>query len=68
VRCLDGHTRTCRIPGKIRYKLRVRAGDVVLVQKWTVQENEKADYLYRYTKTQVNVLIRRGLLKEEDLV
>jgi len=41
VRCLDSHTRICRIPGKIRYKVRVRLGDVVLVQKWTVQGDEK---------------------------
>lgn len=67
VKCMDGHTRTCRIPGKIRYKLRVRIGDVVLVKKWIVQSDIKADYLYRYTRTQVNQLIKKGFLKREDL-
>jgi len=68
VKCIDGHTRICRIPGKIRYKLRAKAGDVVLVQKWTVQENEKGDYLYQYKRNQVAQLLRRGFLKDEDLV
>ena len=68
VKCLDGHTRICRIPGKIRYKLRVRAGDVVLVQKWTVQENEKGDYLYMYKRNQVSQLLRKGMITEEDLM
>ena len=68
VKCIDGHTRMCRIPGKIRYKLRVRLGDVVLVQRWTVQENEKGDYLYRYKKNQVAQLLRQGLMKQEDLM
>jgi len=68
VKCVDGHTRVCRIPGKIRYKLRVRIGNVVLVQKWVVQTDEKGDYLYRYTPAQVAQLKRKGFLKEEDLV
>lgn len=67
VRCLDGFTRTCRIPGKIRYKLHVKIGDVVLIKKWVVQENEKGDYLYKYTRTQVYYLIRKGILKAEDI-
>jgi len=67
IRCLDGHTRVCRIPVKIRYKLRVRAGDVVLVKKWIVQSDEKGDYLYYYRRNQIAQLIKKGLLKQEDL-
>lgn len=66
VKCTDGYSRVCRIPGKIRYKVRVRMGDVVLVKKWTVQENEKGDYLYRYSPAQISQLMKRGFLKEED--
>jgi|TARA_Y100000310_G_scaffold342356_1_gene445296 translation initiation factor 1A len=68
VKCIDGHTRMCRIPGKIRYKLRVRLGDVVLVQKWVVQTNEKGDYLYKYKKNQVAQLLKRGFMTEQDLM
>jgi len=67
VKCIDGFTRVCRIPGKIRYKVYINPGDVVLVQKWTVQTNEKGDYLYRYTRTQVSQLVKKGFLKQEDL-
>ena len=67
VKCADGFTRNCRIPGKIRYKVHINPGDIVLVQRWVVQENEKGDYLYKYTRTQVAHLIKRGFLKEGEL-
>ncbi len=31
VKCLDGKTRICRIPGRLRKRLWVRPGDLVLV-------------------------------------
>lgn len=65
VRCTDGHTRSCRIPGKIRYKLRVKPGYVVLVKKWDIQSDEKGDYLYFYKKNQVNELIKRGYITRD---
>ena len=34
VRCLDGKTRICRIPGRLKRKLWVREGDIVLVEPW----------------------------------
>ncbi|MFH1424981.1 MAG: translation initiation factor 1A [archaeon] len=67
IKCKDGHDRICRIPGKIRYKLRLKIGDIVLVKKWTVQENEKGDYLYRYTPAQIAKLKTMGILKDEDM-
>lgn len=62
VRCRDGHTRICRIPGKIRKRLWIRENDIVIVRPWAVQGDEKGDIVYRYTKTQVEWLTRRGLL------
>jgi len=61
VRCKDGHVRMCRIPGKIRKRLWVRANDVVIVRPWTVQSDEKADIVYRYTRTQLYWLEKKGL-------
>ena len=61
VRCKDGHVRNCRIPGKIRKRLWVREGDVVIVRPWLVQGGEKGDIVYRYTRTQVEWLRRKGL-------
>jgi len=61
VRCKDGHVRTCRIRGKIRKRLWVRENDVVIVRPWQVQSEEKGDVIYRYTRTQVEWLRKRGL-------
>lgn len=61
VRCKDGHTRICRIPGKIRKRLWIRVNDVVIVRPWAVQGEEKGDITYRYTRTQVDWLMRKGL-------
>lgn len=61
VRCKDGHVRTCRIRGKIRKRLWVREGDVVIVSPWPVQGDEKGDVIYRYTGTQLEWLRKKGL-------
>jgi len=61
VRCKDGHVRTCRIRGKIRKRLWVRENDVVVVRPWPVQCEEKGDIIYRYTRTQVEWLRRKGI-------
>lgn len=61
VRCKDGFTRNCRIPGKIRKRLWVREGDVVIVRPWPVQSKEKGDIIHRYTGAQLDVLRRKGL-------
>lgn len=61
VRCKDGHVRTCRIRGKIRKRLWVREGDVVIVSPWPVQGDEKGDILYSYKRTQVEWLRNKGL-------
>jgi len=62
---MDGFTRMCRVPGKIRYKLHLRPGDVVLIKKWVVQSDEKCDYVYKYRKAQIQVLRQKGLLTEK---
>ena len=34
VKCLDGKNRVCRIPGKLKRRLWVRPGDIVIVEPW----------------------------------
>jgi len=63
VNCEDGHTRICRIPGKIWKRVWLREGDVIIVKPWPVQSDIKADVVWRYTKTQVEWLKRKGHLK-----
>ena len=62
--CGDGKSRMARIPGRMKRKQRVRAGDLVIIKPWDIQ-NDKADIVYRYTRTQAAILSRRRLLPEE---
>lgn len=61
--CADGKTRLARIPGRMKRRARVRAGDLLIITPWDIQ-NDKADVNYRYTKTQSRILSRRNLLPE----
>lgn len=62
--CEDGITRMVRIPGKLKKKMWVRIGDTVVVKKWVVQEDKKADLVYRYTKTQRERILQEGRIPE----
>ncbi len=63
VRCLDDKTRNCRIPGRLKRKLWVREGDLVLIEPWEFGGDEKGDVIFKYRLNQVNYLKRKGLLK-----
>jgi translation initiation factor 1A len=62
--CADGKSRLARIPGRMKRKQRVRAGDLVIIKPWDIQ-NDKADIVFRYRRTQAVVLSKRRLLPEE---
>lgn len=62
VKCLDGKERICRIPGRLKRRLWVREGDVILVEPWEY-DNEKGDIVYKYKFSQVIWLKERGHLK-----
>src|SRR3989344_7659903 len=67
VRCLDGKTRICRIPGRLKRTLWVREGDLVIVEPWEFLGDEKGDIVYKYSKAQVSFLKAKGYLsKLED--
>ena len=65
VDCEDGKTRVGRIRGKIRKRVWVRLGDLVLVEPWEVQADERCDVLWKYTRTQANYLKRTNKTKLE---
>jgi len=66
VRCLDGKTRICRIPGRLTRRLWVRESDIVVVEPWEFGGDEKGDIIYKYTPTQLSFLRRKGYLKQLD--
>lgn len=66
VRCLDGKQRNCRIPGRLKRKLWVRPGDIVLVEPWELDQDDKGDIIYKYSKAQVSLLKRKGMLNSLD--
>ncbi len=68
VRCLDGRTRNCRIPGRLKRKLWVREGDIVLVEPWEHGGDERGDLIFKYRPVQVQWLQKNGHLdKLRDL-
>jgi len=62
VRCQDGHERLCRIRGKMKRRVWIRVGDVVLVSPWDFQRDSRGDLFWRYTRAQAEMLRRKGLL------
>ena len=65
VRCLDGKSRNCRVPGRLRRKLWLREGDIVIVEPWEF-DNEKGDVIFKYNPAAIEWLRRRGYLKDID--
>ena len=62
VKCQDGHERLCRIRGKMKRRVWIREGDVVLVSPWDFQSDKRGDLIWRYTKAQAETLRRKGQL------
>ncbi len=62
VKCQDGQERLCRIRGKMKRRVWIREGDVVLVSPWDFQSDKRGDVIWRYTRAQADMLRRRGIL------
>ena len=63
VKCLDGKTRICRIPGRLKRKLWVREGDILLIKPWELGGDDKGDVIFKYKQVQVSWLKNKGYLK-----
>jgi translation initiation factor 1A len=63
VMCEDNVSRMGRITGKMKKKMWIREGDLLILRPWGFQEG-KADILFRYSRTQSQYLQRRSLLPE----
>ncbi|MGQ9514161.1 MAG: translation initiation factor eIF-1A [Thermoproteota archaeon] len=59
--CTDGKRRKCRVRGKLRRKIWVKQGDIVLVEPWKFDDG-RGEILFRYTGGQVDYLVSKNLL------
>ena len=64
VRCLDGKTRICSIPGALKKRLWVRNGDVIIVEPWEFGGDDKGNIIYKYSRTQGIWLKEKGYLSK----
>lgn len=63
IKCLDGKSRNCRVPGRLRRRLWLREGNVVIVEPWELEGDKRGDVILKYHATQVEWLKRKGFLK-----
>lgn len=59
--CQDGKMRLGRIRGKLKKRMWMREGDLVIICPWDFQD-DKCDVLYRYTRIQAQNLVRRNVV------
>ena len=62
--CMDGQQRLCHIRGKLRKKVWINAGDIILVGLRDYQD-DKADVINKYTPDEARNLKTYGELPEE---
>jgi translation initiation factor 1A len=66
VRCFDGKTRMCRIPGRLKKNLWVREKNIIIVKPWEFGGDEKGDVVFKYRPNQVDFLKKKGYLETLD--
>jgi translation initiation factor 1A len=63
ISCMDGKTRNCRVPGRLKRELWLREGDAVIVEPWEFEGDTRGDIIFKYSKNEAEKLRRDGLLK-----
>jgi translation initiation factor 1A len=66
VKCQDGHERLCRVRGKLKRRVWVRLGDVVLVSPWDFQSDVRGDICARYRRNETSWLRSKGYLTIQE--
>ncbi|MFX1497641.1 MAG: translation initiation factor eIF-1A [Promethearchaeota archaeon] len=69
VYCEDGKHRLGRIRGKIKKRVWIRKGDLVIINPWKFEteiegQSEKCEIFWRYLKHEVSWLQRKDLIPE----
>ena len=63
VKCFDGKSRICRIPGRLKRRLWIRENDTILVEPWEL-DDKKGDIIFKYRQNQIDILKKKGLIKD----
>lgn len=61
IKCSDGKTRNCRVPGRFKRNMWLRPGDIVMIEIWP-DDDSKGDIVFQYYGGQVSQLRKKGLL------
>jgi translation initiation factor 1A len=60
--CEDNVERMCRIPGKLRKRVWIKVGDILIIKIWDFQPS-RADVVWRFIGAQAEHLKKKGFLK-----
>ncbi len=63
VRYINGKVGICRIPGRLKRRLWIREGDILLIEPWELGSDNKGDVIFKYKPIQADYLRRKGYLK-----
>lgn len=63
---VDGKERNCRVPGRLKRRLWLRPGDVVIIEPWELND-ARGDVLLKYKPNQIEWLKKNGYLEKEEM-
>ena len=66
IKCMDGKKRNCRVPGRLKRKLWLREGDIILIEIWEF-DDARGDIIFKYNPASVQWLKKKGYLKTSEL-
>ena len=67
VDCLDGKSRNCRVPGRLKRRLWLRPGHIVIIEPWELDADKRGDVIFKYTPTQISWLKKKGYIETEKM-
>lgn len=65
VSCLDGKSRNCRVPGRLKRALWLRPEDAVIIEPWELDDT-RGDVLLKYKPNQIAWLKKNNYLETES--
>ncbi|WP_440060268.1 translation initiation factor aIF-1A [Thermogladius sp. 4427co] len=65
-KCYDGQDRKLRIPGRMRKRVWISEGDIVLAGVWDFSP-DRGEVVYKYGRSEVEKLIEKGVISKDFL-